>query len=387
MFKGLIRLFLTSIAFDQRGGILLLFLPEGSSIHTYQLILISISVVLNYKNISSIFNKQNTKILSFIILFSFFILYSYLNSSSLAPNYAAYKNELLLWNFSIIFLAFLSINDNNELRKLIYFSVVQILISYFVIGIDLNSNTRLGAGEAIVGGRIGGLIMLYSFFIFYERKFLFSIFLFFFGLLCIFLSGTRTVILAILITSFVFIIIQDKYKSIKSILIFLSVFIFVIWLVVHFQLVDITLSDRLLGVFSNKDEGGGRIELFELAYKSFFEKPFFGHGTGSFGFYSTGFDFREYPHNIVLELLFEYGIIGTFLFTATFISAYRILKNIKLSYFYPLIFSMLIYGFICSNTSLEISNQFLLFQAFAYILISHKCEIYELSLIDEISND
>ena len=57
----------------------------------------------------------------------------------------------------------------------------------------------------------------------------------------------------------------------------------VIWLIIHFQLIDKSISDRVLGVFINREgfESDGRVELFELAYKSFFDKPIIGNGTGS----------------------------------------------------------------------------------------------------------
>lgn len=384
MYKSLIRVFLTSISFDERGGILLFFLPTGASIHTYQLALLTLSVLLNYNNLYLVFKKQNFQIISFIVFFTLFLIYSYFNFSSLTPTYATYKNDLLLWNISIIFFSFLSINNNFELRELIYLVILQIIISYIFVGIDLHSNTRLGAGEPIVAGRIGGIVILYSLFVYNDRKFLFSIFLFSLGLISIFLSGTRTVILTIVLATFVYIIIYDKKKALKNIIAIIVFLIFSIWLILYFRLIDENLTSRLLSVFYSKEgySSTERFEQFKLAYRLFLDKPFLGHGTGAFGYYWSGFDQRDYPHNLLLELLLEYGIIGTILFAWLLLFIFKVLRNIYYSYFYPLLFSMYIFALLSSTTSLDMPNQFILFQAFAYVLISYKCEIYELSMYD-----
>jgi O-antigen ligase len=60
----------------------------------------------------------------------------------------------------------------------------------------------------------------------------------------------------------------------------------------------------------------GRIERmnFALDYSfSSFSSFLFGNGIGSFGILYSGKDVREYPHNIIIETLFELGIIPTLL--------------------------------------------------------------------------
>lgn len=382
MYKRLIRVFLTSISFDQRGGILLFFLPEGTSIHTWQLALLVLSALLNYDNLSAAFKKQNIRILIFLGLLSSFIIYSYLNYSSFTPNYALYKNDLLFWNLSIIFFSFLSINNSYELRELLYLVIFQIIVSYVFVGIDLHSNTRLGAGEPIVAGRIGGLVILYSLFVFNDKKILFSIILFLLGLISIFLSGTRTVILTIILASFAYIITYDNNRAIRNLFAIIAALGFSIWLILHFKIIDESLTNRLLGVFYTKEGYSSveRFDQFKLAYRLFLEKPFFGHGTGAFAYYWSGFDQRDYPHNLFLELLLEYGIIGTTLFSTLLVLFYKILKKIKYSYYYPFLYSLFIFALFSSFTSLDIPNQFLLFQVFAYVFVSYKCEINEVSL-------
>ncbi len=67
-----------------------------------------------------------------------------------------------------------------------------------------------------------------------------------------------------------------------------------------------------------EDGGGGstreRIWLFGKAWDLFLESPIIGHGIGNFGFLLGWGDVRAYPHNIVLEILVELGLVGLFLF-------------------------------------------------------------------------
>jgi O-antigen ligase len=63
-----------------------------------------------------------------------------------------------------------------------------------------------------------------------------------------------------------------------------------------------------------------RLELYVKAIDMFSENIFLGNGLGSFGIYVTGFDIKLYPHNIVLELLSETGLISVFILAVFVIS-------------------------------------------------------------------
>lgn len=62
-----------------------------------------------------------------------------------------------------------------------------------------------------------------------------------------------------------------------------------------------------------------RIEYYYKALDMWANSPVFGNGAGSFGLYVTGMDVRLYPHNIILELGAETGVIGVTIFMALFI--------------------------------------------------------------------
>src|SRR5690606_16839831 len=48
-------------------------------------------------------------------------------------------------------------------------------------------------------------------------------------------------------------------------------------------------------------------------------KSVFGFGIGSFGVQYTGYDERFYPHNIVVELMLELGLVGLVLFLLPYV--------------------------------------------------------------------
>lgn len=78
-----------------------------------------------------------------------------------------------------------------------------------------------------------------------------------------------------------------------------------------------TLFNRINIVFT--EEGGGvslsiRLSLYNSAIKAFIENPLQGLGLGGFSNYYAGVDQRLYPHNILLEIGAELGIIGLILF-------------------------------------------------------------------------
>ena len=80
-------------------------------------------------------------------------------------------------------------------------------------------------------------------------------------------------------------------------------------------------------------EGGDsseRIYLFTKAIELFFSdvKTFmFGAGINSYPIYISAYSEVMYPHNVVLELLAEYGIVGSILFAIPISYALRVRKR------------------------------------------------------------
>lgn len=79
-------------------------------------------------------------------------------------------------------------------------------------------------------------------------------------------------------------------------------------------------------VLFTEDQGGtsssGRIDRFSVAHEMISESPFIGKGLGSFPMYFNGNDLPDYPHNMIIEIIAEIGIIGLLAFSTFFLISY-----------------------------------------------------------------
>lgn len=82
-----------------------------------------------------------------------------------------------------------------------------------------------------------------------------------------------------------------------------------------------TIIYRFKIIFSESGGGAsanGRIERFSVAWDVFKEHFVFGGGLGSFPIFYNETDIGDYPHNIVLEIMAEFGLIGLSIFSLFF---------------------------------------------------------------------
>jgi O-antigen ligase len=89
---------------------------------------------------------------------------------------------------------------------------------------------------------------------------------------------------------------------------------------------------ELVRVLELSDPGGSagqRLEFYKQAIEGFAERPILGWGIGSFSVYATGRDTREYPHNLVLQVGMEQGVVGLAALAAFSIAVVRALKKIN----------------------------------------------------------
>jgi len=88
----------------------------------------------------------------------------------------------------------------------------------------------------------------------------------------------------------------------------------VIILMISFAKLPEQVTGRIARLWSGSYELGTdvskRTNLFSWALERFPERPVFGHGTGSFAVGYGGQDVRLYPHNIIIESLYEQGLAG-----------------------------------------------------------------------------
>lgn len=78
------------------------------------------------------------------------------------------------------------------------------------------------------------------------------------------------------------------------------------------------ITSRITRLWSSpyyrKEASLERTSMFVWALRKFPERPVIGHGTGAWSVDRGYGDIRLYPHNIVLELLYEQGLVGASLF-------------------------------------------------------------------------
>lgn len=88
----------------------------------------------------------------------------------------------------------------------------------------------------------------------------------------------------------------------------------VIGLVVSFTKLPEIATARVATVWKSgyhmKEAAYARTEMFIWTARRFPERLILGHGTGAFAIDRGGQDERAYPHNIMLELLYEQGLVG-----------------------------------------------------------------------------
>lgn len=81
----------------------------------------------------------------------------------------------------------------------------------------------------------------------------------------------------------------------------------------------VNFFDKILWFIQKGDLSNGRTQLYESAIELILKRPLTGYGIGYFESVSS----RVYVHNYFLELLCDFGIIGTFFFV------YYIIHNLK----------------------------------------------------------
>lgn len=131
------------------------------------------------------------------------------------------------------------------------------------------------------------------------------------------------------------------------------------------------IEARFLGDSEASSSFSSRTELYELTVNEFAKaNPFciiFGNGSGSFGYLFTGKDEMMYPHNIFLEILYEYGFIGLFLFAAILFRV--IFLNITTDLGLPskLFFLLFYFALAVSFVSRDLTGNCLIFVCYIFI--------------------
>jgi O-antigen ligase len=102
----------------------------------------------------------------------------------------------------------------------------------------------------------------------------------------------------------------------------------------RFQGLSESIVHILAGDRSDIDDAsvGVRLDLYDVALDMFSRSPIVGGGTGSFPFETStipGLSELDYPHNIVLQFVAEYGLLGLAIFVCLTVSACRVVRGIS----------------------------------------------------------
>ncbi|WP_255167389.1 O-antigen ligase family protein [Natrononativus amylolyticus] len=123
--------------------------------------------------------------------------------------------------------------------------------------------------------------------------------------------------------------------------------------------------------WSEEQSASSRVDYFVSSIQYWADRPILGHGLGEFPLLYYGEDIRYYPHNVVLEIAVEAGIVGTALFlglvgyvVAVSLSAETdrpLLHGLAVSFFVYVFANAMVTGDLSTNRILFVSLPVLLF--------------------------
>ena len=202
-------------------------------------------------------------------------------------------------------------------------------------------------------------------------------------LLLSFAAGSRGPVLAALISLVIYFIFNFR-KIFFKVILFASLFVSaVIFTSIGERVVELGGVDRIIMNVMNGGSiksTGARIDFIERSWDLLVEKPY-GVGCGNWQVQANKNNSKylmahAYPHNILLELINEYGVFAGILFLLliwqVFYLAFQkmqIYRNNKSS-FYPLLFYSLIFFFINSMLSGDLGDSRMLFIVISMIIIN-----------------
>jgi O-antigen ligase len=321
----------------------------------YLVVYFIFDLLVSNKNIS-----MDYKSFSLILYFGV-VIYGMFNSMYIIKNPLAYWSpssvfvETIYKYFPMIIFAFLVYQFLiNQKQKFIFDSLyisiysisfyLIIVVIYFITIGNTTSNwwnvaTRLsftGADPNEFSGLISALSVFPLYLIFYSNKksFLLGFISFLLSSYAILQTLSRGGILTLLFTFSIFLLIyfKDNFKKISTIVIFILIFILII---INMGFININpLIERFTGqhVENVSDLTTGRFDLWLIALREISTKPILGFGgSGSTPLWLTGkyIGSNKVLHNLYLEVLLRYGIIGFFSFLFILFIIIKDLLNLR----------------------------------------------------------
>jgi O-antigen ligase len=125
--------------------------------------------------------------------------------------------------------------------------------------------------------------------------------------------------------------------------------------------------NRLFLLFSDSKGASVNVRVEHVQHSLEFinQKMFFGSGFASYGLISSGMDIRSYPHNVLLEIWVELGLLGFVLYSLFIGSGFLMSMQLKNKY----LFLSLLFLFINALKSSSYAEQKLMFGVLCIISI------------------
>ncbi len=282
------------------------------------------------------FYKRNITALSLYLLFAIYALVSFFLIGEKLNDLFTIRT-LVLINPIFVLLALLCLQNKNNVINLLYllsFSYFIILIWSLIQGnISLSSNNEQNIFMNIDNGFYQNINMYLGLFaicnlglLSSNNKFIsvISKILILLSVIGMFIIGGRGSVVALVAIFLIYYI--NILKSFTFTLSFILKSIILIIIVVALmafyfaeitQILNASITWQRFMMLTKEGDESLRIYLFSHALELFFSNiktMIFGAGINSFSVYIGVNDLRMFPHNILLELLAEYGTVGTILF-------------------------------------------------------------------------
>ena len=337
-----------------------------------ELILGTSSIYVNYliiKQKNYHYYKNN-----YSIFFALFWSYLLLNSIFSEDPFWSLRTSIFYFRYFIFSVAIYYLLEKkivslNKVKTCLLITLIILVLDLFfqyysgknILGFIARNNRYSGffGDELVLGSFMIKIFPLFlsvlvkDYFSIKNRYFLLTIIFLIFSI-SLFLTGERTsAVLGILsISLFILIIIKEYKKKIMYLLIIFMLPIIIFYLNPNLKsrFIDDTLNyisssnyDNYTNITENKSSGEEKQKLYIFsklhhghyisAYELFKEKPLFGNGVNSFRNKCKNYD-HEYncsthPHNIILQILSEVGVVGIFFYIFIFLFLIRnlLIKN------------------------------------------------------------
>lgn len=270
-------------------------------------------------------------ILGLFILFT--IVPTYIENSGKSSQYGILQiGNSLLWVAVLTFSYLLSLKHNNLLYKSQWLALTIPIYSLLFLGVKQFSD---GQGIALISTAYYVLFLLPFAFMIQKKWLKWLLVLISFS--TVLLSVKRTGFVAIILSIFVYFIYDIKYsegrffskRKIRLIFGFLILFVVLyVFFIYYTSTHSIAILDRMNSI--EDDNGSGRADIWKYTWQMIKDSEpeylIFGHG---FNAVYTDSSLELSAHTDVLEVIYDYGIIGSLIYIAFWCSLFKYFKKVK----------------------------------------------------------